>query len=115
MLSLDCVGEILAPLKSTQILTFISTWKRLESKCDAPPGPSGKNLKMDGQPLTEPTKQNIQHHSNTSVEKKKKKKKSHAFSTKPCNIQLGIYYLSILTIGCLGNSASSCLVIHTRT
>lgn len=74
MLSLDCVGEILAPLKSTEILTYLSTWKRLESKCDAPLGPSGKNLKMDGQPLTEPTKQNVQHHSNTSVEQEKKEK-----------------------------------------
>lgn len=26
MLSLDCVGEILAPLKSTEMLTFISPW-----------------------------------------------------------------------------------------
>lgn len=26
MLSLDCVGEILASLKSTEMLTFISPW-----------------------------------------------------------------------------------------
>lgn len=82
MLSSDCVGEILAPLKSTEMLTFISPWT---SKCNTPSGHRVKNLKMDGQPLTKPTKPNV-HHRNTSAEKKN----PLCFHQKMCHKQLGI-------------------------
>lgn len=65
----------------------------IESNCDAPPGPSGKNLKIDGQLLSEPTKQNVKKHINWG-----KKKKQHGFITKVCYMQLGIHYLSTLTV-----------------
>lgn len=83
----------------------------IESKCNAPPRPSGNNLKMDGQPLTEATKQNVQHHRNTSV-----KQKNPCFHHKKVldatwNMLLVYPCYSI----CLGNPTSSWLGLCTHT
>lgn len=76
------MGEILAPLKSTERLTFISPWT---GKCNTPSGHSVKNSKMDGQHLTKPTKPNV-HHRNTSAEKNN----PCVFTEKMCHKRLGI-------------------------